>query len=147
MVKLSTGLMTAVLGDYGISRMMNRGVIDIYSGAQPEFAHWAPAGNWLARITKDGNLFVAGSPTNGLDLDRSEGSALKDSGDWVLKGVANGTAGWWRWKWYLNDPNTTDPYFPRLDGAVGESLVLLNNEIRTDTVIPIDQFYLRFSSN
>lgn len=144
MVKISTGLASALLGDYGLSRMMNRGVIDIYSGSPPEYAHFAPPGTWLGRITTNGLVFVPGNPTNGLVLDRSERGVLKDSGDWVLKGVANGTAGWWRWKWYQNDPNTTDPYYPRVDGAVGDSLFLNTTTITPSTSVPIDRFYLTF---
>lgn len=144
MIKLSTGLASAVLGDYGLSRMMNRGIIDIYSGTPPEQPHMSPTGTWLGRITKNGNTFIAGSSTNGLLLDRTEPGVLKDSGDWVLKGVANGTAGWWRWKWYLADPNTTDPYYPRVDGLVGDSLFLTTTNITLSTNMPIDKFYLRF---
>lgn len=144
MSQMSLGLSSSVLGNYGLARMMEFGVIDLYSGPPPEYAHWAPNGVWLARITKGGGVFSVGSPTNGLELDRSEQGAVKDTGDWVLTCHTSGTVGWWRWKWYLDDPNTTDPYFPRLDGVLGDSLTLHNHVLRAGETTPIDRFYLSF---
>lgn len=141
-VTISPGLASAVLGNYGLSLMMGSGIIDVYSGDPPEFAHLAPTGQWLARITTNGGTFVPGSPENGLQLDRQTQGVLKDTGDWVLRGVASGTAGWWRWKWMLNDPNTLDPYYPRIDGDVGTTLVLASNTITPATLVAIDRFYL-----
>ena len=146
MIRLSEGLKSAVLGNYGLARMMENGVIEVYSGTQPEFAHWAPTGTLLARVTKNGGVFIPGDSANGLSLDQTEAGALKDTGDWRLTGVAGGTAGWWRWKWMLADPNTTDPYYPRIDGAVGESLILLDTVITNISDIPIDRFYLTFGA-
>lgn len=144
MTRISTGLAHAVLGYYGLAQTMSGGVIDIYSGNPPEYAHWEPEGIWLGRVTTGGRTFVAGQPEGGLLLDRSTPGALRDTGDWILKGVAVGTAGWWRWKWNKADPNTTDPYYPRVDGVVGECLFLGDPNITPSTFIPIDQFYLRF---
>lgn len=142
MTQLSTGLQAAVLGDYGISRMMDAGVIEVFSGEPPRYAHWAPTGQLLARITANGGTFIQGSPTNGLRVGRATQGKLTDNGEWELTGLNNGTAGWWRWKWYLNDPDTTDPYFPRMDGVVGDSLFLSSTTIVAGTAVPIDKFEL-----
>jgi len=145
-VHLSPGLKAAVLGDYGLSSMMNYGVIDIYSGNRPQAAHYAPTGTRLARISKGGLAFTRGDYTAGLTLDRSFVGVLKDTGDWILTPVANGVAGWWRWTWYLDDPGTSNPYYPRVDGLVSENLFLSNTTI--DVTHPptlIDSFFLAFA--
>lgn len=146
MIRLSPGLASNVLGDYGLARMLGFGVIEVYSGSPPPYAHWAPTGTRLARVTRDGGAFQAGDPTYGLPLDRSQPGALRDTGNWVLTGVADGRAGWWRWRWFLDDPGTTDPYYPRLDGVVNDSLFLPTKTITAGLVIPVDQFYLTFGS-
>jgi hypothetical protein len=126
--------------------MMNYGIIDVYSGDPPQYAHQAPTGTWLARITTNGDTFIPGTLTGGLTLNGDTMGVLRDTGDWVLQGVAYGTAGWWRWKWRLEDPNTTDPYYPRIDGDVGTSLVLASKTITPATLIAIDSFYMTIGS-
>lgn len=145
MIKISTGLAAAILGNYGLSMMMNHGIIDVYSGDQPEFAHLAPTGVHLGRVTINGDVFVPGSELNGLTLDNQTLGVLRDTGDWKLRGMAEGQAGWWRWKWMLDDPNVTDPYYPRIDGDVGTTLVLASRDITPGTLIAIDSFYLTLS--
>jgi hypothetical protein len=133
-----------MLGNYGLALMMEYGVIDIYSGAQPELAQFAPTGTRLGRVTKGGGVWFPNEQANGLTLDQGTPGALMDTGDWVLTGIANGTAGWWRWKWNLSDTDAADPYYPRVDGMVGESLVLADTAITVVTSFPIDRFYLTF---
>lgn len=124
--------------------MMDYGVIDIYSGAQPASASSAPTGTLLARITTDGDVFNPGSAAGGLRVALSDTGGLVNASTWILKGVASGTAGWWRWKWNAADDNTNSLYYPRLDGVVGESLILQSSNITNLTVTEIDQFYLNF---
>jgi serine protease AprX len=145
MTQLSTGLKSALLGTSGLTEMMNYGVIEVYSGESPQFAHFAPTGTLLAVITDSGNPFTQGSPTNGLQLNRDVPGELRAEGEWRMKGVATGTAGWWRWKWYLADPNTTDPYYPRIDGVVGDSLFLDDLDITPSTDVAITNFVLTVS--
>ena len=73
-------------------------------------------------------------------LQLSEEGSLTFAGIWVLKGVATGDAGWWRWKWNTTDDDSDSVYYPRMDGAVGESLVLTNPTITAATNVVIDDF-------
>lgn len=145
MINISIGLASALLGNYGLSAMMNNGIIDVYSGDQPEFAHFAPTGTWLGRITTNGGTFVPGNPDNGLLLSQESLGILRDTGDWKLRGITEGVAGWWRWKWMLEDPDTLDPYYPRIDGDIGTALVLADRTILPSTLLAIDSFYLTLS--
>lgn len=142
MIQLSPGLIANLLGQHGLARMLEYGVIDLYGGVAPAQAQDAPTCPLLGRITVGGLPFTEGSTTNGLTLNRSDPVALQDTGDWVLTGVRCGEATWWRWRWSLADPNTADPYYPRMDGLVGESLFLPSAMIRADEQVPINRFYL-----
>jgi hypothetical protein len=144
MIRLSDGLKSSLLGNYGLYRMLAYGVIDVYSGDQPGLADYSPTGTRLARITNNGLVFNEGSPTNGLEFDRTTQGALTDGGNWVLTGITEGVAGWWRMRWYMPDPGVSNPYYPRMDGLVGESLVLKNPVITPGVQIAIDRFYLTF---
>lgn len=138
MIKLSTGLKTAVMGVYGFRSMMNLGVIEVRSGAQPVMADDAPSGTLLARITQGGAEFVPGV-SGGLEIQNVAGT-LHKVGEWRLVGVASGVAGWWRWKWNAADDDGVSAFYPRVDGAAGESLVLTAAEIAPATDIEIVEF-------
>lgn len=147
MIKLSTGLAGSIAGQYGLARMMNRGVIDVYTGEQPANANQPPSGTLIARVSANGLAFVPGNrsglaPVNGLELFDTGIGELRDNDAWVLKGSANGTAGWWRWKWALADNNQFDPSLPRMDGNVNESLILPSAAITPSTLIAV-KFVLR----
>jgi hypothetical protein len=144
MIKLSPGLASAMLTNYGFGIMMQYGVIDIYSSTQPNYAHFAPNGTHLARVTKDGLPFVFGGPENGLSFDYSQPSEIRDTGDWVITGLAEGAAGWWRFKWWPGDDDSEDPYYPRMDGEVGETLILAGTAITPSTSLVVTEFLLRF---
>lgn len=141
MITLSTGLRAGILNQYGVARYMNHGVIDVYSGTPPISADAAATGIRLGRVTKYGGEFVDDDYTNGCVLAQTVGGALIDDGTWVLTVTATGQIGWWRWRWYLSDPNTSDPYYPRVDGAYGEGLVLASPFVTAGYSINV-QFYL-----
>jgi hypothetical protein len=131
-VNVSTGLAQALLSDFGILSYLDFGIIEIRTGPPPDSADDAPTGTLLGRVTRDGLPFVEGTGTAGLRADvTSVRGQLRDNGDWLLTVVANGLAGWWRWRWYPVDDQSTSTYLPRIDGAVGDSLILANPNLTT----------------
>jgi len=141
-VRISTGLRNAVLGEYGVSAMMNLGVIEVYSGTQPFTPDEPPSGTLLAVVTDNGDFFIPGGDDGALRLKEVTTGSLEKSGTWRLKGVNVGVAGWWRWMWNAEDSRASSQYFPRMDGAVGESLVLQFPEITETTDIEVESFTL-----
>lgn len=144
-IRLSQGLKSALYGDFGITAMMQYGLIEVYSGTQPLTANEAPTGILLGTITNNGDTHVPGTATGGLRLDFDVNSRLVASGTWTLTGVASGTAGWWRWKWNAPDDDSLSLYYPRMDGDVGTALVLANTAITGATDEPISSFILQFT--
>ena len=144
MIKLSTGLVSNVLGYNGITAMMNRGVIHVYTGEQPASANAAPTGIKLGYISRGGLPFVPNQGTNGLIITQRLNGSLADDGEWYLTGLVTGAAGWWRFKWVNNDPDTDSSYYPRLDGDVSEALHLPTNTIQAGETVRIDEFNMTF---
>ncbi|ABM32299.1 hypothetical protein QRO11_15330 [Paracidovorax citrulli] len=134
-IRLSSGLRRAIVTNYGLGSMLQYGHIRIYSGSQPRTADEAPPGVLLAIVSADGVTPVPGTPTGGLGVAGGDDpGALVKAGNWVIRGVANGIPGWWRFVGGAErDPDTFSDYFPRMDGAVGESLLLGMDSITTDT--------------
>lgn len=142
MIRFSTGLKTALLGSYGVSSMLEKGSIHLYTGLQPHSADFAPTGILVARVTNDGIAFAAGREEAGLALDKTGLGVLRDEGNWVVRGQGGGTIGWWRWRWLSDDPMEFSLYYPRIDGAAGESLILSNYSVTPATRTPIDGFFM-----
>lgn len=143
-IRISDGLRASLLGEYGLSAMMNYGIITVRSGIQPASASFAPTGTLLARITQNGDAFVPDSITGGLQVILADSGALTLNGLWRMKGVATGDAGWWRWQWNSTDDEEDSLYYPRMDGAVGESLVLAADAITGATNVAITDFNVNF---
>lgn len=129
---------------YGLALMMNYGHIRVYGGAaQPLDADYPPAGNLLGLVCSDGVTPIPDATAGGLQLALTGHGKLGMAGDnWVLKGLASGTPTWWRFVWNAYDDETTSDYYPRIDGAVGESLFLNSPTIETFTGEPINGFTL-----
>lgn len=143
-LRVSAGLSRAMLSEYGFGAMMQLGAIYVYSGEQPDSASAAPTGTLLGMVTNDGDIFTPGGTDGGLRVELGESGGLVNSGTWVLRGSADGDAGWWRWKWNAVDDDTFSLYYPRMDGAIGESLILSTPTIQTTTNTEIENFYLNF---
>lgn len=118
-VNCSTGFRSAILGPASFESIFNGGCIDIYAGAQPTHADMAPTGTLVGRVTAGGGAWVEGNSENGLAYQRSghrvTGSAAQP---WVLRGLASGTAGWFRMRGVV-DPGVLSQVAPRIDGAIG----------------------------
>lgn len=132
---------------YGLQAMMNYGRIYVYSGTQPDSADKAPTGTLLGYVSQNGDAPVPGTATGGLIMAQSfDAGALEKHGTWRLKGIANGTAGWWRMVWNSADPLTDSDYYPRIDGAYGDSFLLPSSVIGPATDMEIGSFYLLLPS-
>ncbi|MBH1418029.1 hypothetical protein I5U33_07290 [Stenotrophomonas maltophilia] len=116
----STGFETLLLGPTSFDGIFRNGCIEIRSGIQPARADLPPTGHLLARITRDGGPWQAGGTANGLHFVRNGRYVYKDPVErWLLRGVANGQAGWFRL--VGNEPDLGQISFtaPRIDGAIG----------------------------
>lgn len=145
-IRMSSGLRTAVVTNYGVGIMMQYGHILIFSGAQPASADDAPPGTLVARVTQNGlPAPVPGSDAGGLQLKAGARTGeLANLGEWVLKGVAPGTPGWWRFVALDIDPGQQSTTACRIDGAVGESLLSIPPSITAATTLVVEGFSLRF---
>lgn len=142
MARFSTGLRNALAVNYGLGIMMNAGIIRVYGGTMPTTPDNPPNATELARITTQGKVFIPGDDTNnaGLLLTHVSPGGLINSGEWRMKGLATGTATWWRWCWSKPDPLTFSEIYPRVDGSVGTELQISNSSITPSTNIEIQQF-------
>lgn len=120
-LRLSTGLRNAMCGSTGLVGALTKGIIEIYSGAQPATADSAVAGTLLATITVNAGAFVPGVTTNGLGFDAAAlGAVSKAAAEtWKGNGLAVGTAGWFRFKGNAADAGGASAVLPRLDGSCG----------------------------
>lgn len=79
----------------GFKGTFDTGIIDLFAGPAPADPNSAHAGTLLARITKGGNAWVAGTATNGLVYDHALGVGSIHSGDtWSGTVLADGTVGY-----------------------------------------------------
>jgi hypothetical protein len=127
------------------------GVIEIYSGSQPASANDAVTGTLLGRVTVNAGAWTAGSPTNGLEFGTPAARQMdKASGEvWQFVGLANGTAGWFRFLANSADAGTADvsEARPRIDGRIattGAEMNMSNLNVVTGAVSTIDAFTLRW---
>ncbi len=142
MPRFSTGLRNAIAVNYGLGIMMNGGVIRVYGGTRPSSPDLAPGTTELGCITTEGKVFIPGDDTEGAGLLLSHVSpgTLINDGNWRFKGIASGTATWWRWCWAGADALLLDTLVPRVDGLVGTDLLLANPVITPTTNFAIESF-------
>lgn len=96
------------------------GCIEIYSGAQPVSADAAATGTLLGRVTLNGGSWSEGSPTNGLQFERDGIYVGKPTvAHWVLTGITDGTASWFRLRANTPDAGAASESLYRVDGAIG----------------------------
>lgn len=142
MISMSSALRASLATEYGLAAMMRLGCIKVFSGPQPNSADAAEQGSLLGTITQDGNEFHPGFSAGGLQLTYGPVvGACQSDGSWVLKITADGTPGWWRFVWNRPDDGSEELYVPRLDGQIGEGLVLPAGAVVNGQTIPIDSFY------
>jgi len=142
MPRFSTGLRDSLTVNYGLGAMMNSGIIRVYAGVRPATPDLAPGSLELGRITTEGKVFIPVTDPNqaGLLLAFVSPGTLVNAGTWRLKGIAAGTAMWWRWNWHNADSNGVSSTLPRVDGLIGTDLILATNDILPTTDVAIEQF-------
>lgn len=139
--RLSTGLRNAMLAggsSGGFKGALHLGFIAFYSGPQPLTADSAASGTLL------GTVSVNGSGT-GLTFENPvAGVVSKTAAEaWRLTGVADGTAGWFRFYPATGNPATSSSTEARLDGTLGTAnadIVVSNIAIRIGVPVTVDQF-------
>lgn len=139
--RLSTGLRNKVLDGGtggGFKGALNLGKINIYTGSQPASADTGATGTLLGTVTVND----AGT---GLTFDASVAGVLSKAAaeTWKFHGLADGTAGWFRFYESADTPGNTSSTAARLDGAIGTSgaeLNLTNLSILTGQVNTVDAF-------
>lgn len=123
------------------------GVLRIYSGSQPSSSDNAISGTLLLEISVDAGAFVAGAFDNGLEFgDAASGAITKSSAEtWQDTGIADGTAGWFRFVGNATDAGAASTTLPRIDGSVGTSGADLNMSsvlVSAGATYTIDSFTL-----
>lgn len=142
-IRLSTGLRNSMMFSYGFAELMKYGHIRLYGGAeQPVSADRPPTGQQIGFISTDGTIPVANQQAGGLEFDLVAPGRLGPVGNWFMRGTATGTVQWWRMVWNAADDGSDSEFFPRLDGAVDESLFLSSTEITSVTGESIESFTL-----
>lgn len=129
-----------------LADILQNGYIMIYSGTQVANGDTAYAGTELVKITVASGAFTPGSEANGLEFQVSaSGEIEKNSDVWSGVGLADGTAGWFRFFANATDASGASTTLPRLDGSVGTSGADLNmssTTIVTSSSYTIDSFKL-----
>lgn len=121
-VSLSTGFRQAILGPLAFESIFQNGCIEVRSGLQPASADDAATGELLARITRDGGAWAAGSPGSGLQFVRNGHAIQKPPAHrWVLRGQASGIATWFRLVANAPDAGGQSLSALRIDGAIALS--------------------------
>lgn len=152
----STGLknqmLSAVKGEIADSTYsLKNGCLWIYSGSQPATADAAATGTALLKITVSSGAFVHGTATNGLDFDAPVAGVLNKAAAevWSGAGLADGTAGWFRFVGNPTDDLGVTTTLPRIDGRVstsGAEMTLSTLSIVTGATVTIDSFAMNLPS-
>jgi len=133
-----------VISGGSLAQVFKNMSIDGYSGTRPANADLTESGTKLIQFSLNGNAFVAGTSTNGLNFGNMSGTNLQFAVDpttgvaEVCRGVGltpGGTLGWVRV--YANDKTTgASTSTPRMDGVAATSGGDFN--IATGTTIVTD---------
>lgn len=147
-LRFSTGLRNATIGIIGMAGALANGVIEIYTGAQPASANDPVTGTLLGTVTTNGAVFTPGSPTNGLTFAAAaNGAVAKSASNWQFSGLANGTAGWFRFKANAVDAGALSTTHVRLDGSIatsGGDMTIGNINVTVGAPNTVDQFVLTY---
>jgi len=149
-VRYSTGTLNKLLGSQDIKTQFTNCVIDIYSGAQPVTADSPAIGTLLARVSLNAAAFAEGAATNGLNFDAPVDAVISKAAaeNWQYKGIAVGTAGWFRLRGNAVDNALSSTTLPRIDGSIGAGtgdMSLSNVNIVINSPGTIDAFSITLS--
>ena len=151
-LRFSTGLANAMLDSTGMRAKMANGIIYVYTGAQPTSADDAIQGTLLMKITKSSGAFVHGTATNGLNLDAAAAKVISKAAaeTWSGVGLANGTAGWFRFCANPTDSGALSTTLARIDGTcakTGGDCIMSSTSIVIGQPNTIDVFQITQASN
>lgn len=143
-IRISTGLAQEMMkvGGKSMADAMADGWLEIRSGAQVANADAVETGTQLVKVTLASGAFTPGNVTNGISLGDAVGGVLaKAAGEvWSGLGLADGTAGWWRY--HSNaDAGGASSTAMRIDGSCGTSgadMIMGNTTISTGGTTTID---------
>ena len=140
-VRLSTGLRDKLLNggaSGGLKNALNLGFIAIYSGPQPLTADSAASGTLLGTVSVDGT-------GTGLTFGNSASGTIAKTPaeDWKFVGLADGTAGWFRFYPAAGNPALSSATEARIDGNIatsGGDLNISNIAVKTGVPNTVDVF-------
>ena len=122
-VRISTGLGSGMAN--AVRTAMTDGVIAVYDGVQPANANDPPNGTFIGYVTKDGNAWVDGDTTDGLEFEVVAGLVLAKSTTqvWRLTAdaglVGTAVARWGRFIQNTGEDGSQSTTLNRIDFAVG----------------------------
>lgn len=107
----------------GLRDILRNGVLRIYSGTQPATADAAFTGTQLLEFTVDGGVFAHGAAANGINWDDAVLGVIDKAAaeTWRATGLADGTAGYFRFCANPADTGLLSTTLSRIDGSVGTS--------------------------
>jgi hypothetical protein len=141
-IRLSTGMRNAILmggAGGGVKDALAGGFVYIFTGAQPVGSDTGAPGVMLGKVTLDGDGSTGlnlGTAANGvIDKDPTEA--------WRFEGLADGSAGWWRYSVAGDTPTGNSATAKRIDGSIGTAGAdanIANTNVVTGAVSTVDQF-------
>jgi hypothetical protein len=142
-IRLSTGLRSALLGGtggtQGLKNILDGGVLDIFTGAQPASADSVETGSKLVRISSTSGVGVS----DGLRFGTASSGVLPlTTPTWQGAVILAGVAGWARF-YGTGGTSGTSSTEKRLDMSVGVSgadLNLTHTSLALDTTLTIKTF-------
>lgn len=119
----STAFRTRILGSESFSDLLDDGCMRIFSGAPPANADLPEQGALLGVVSVDAKAWRAGFPDWGLRWQQQGEFMLPlPTQAWAFRGIAAGTAGWFRLVGNAPDAGEASMSAIRIDGAIGTSL-------------------------
>jgi len=143
-IRLSTGLVNAMLGEIGFQKALKNGRIELRGGSQPSDADAQPYGALLGVVSLDGGMFIEGVPDNGLNFQSPLNTYIEKPifDKWKFIALDTGTITWFRFKGNGEDIDDESITAVRLDGSVGSVAadLIMNPNVVVDNVYSIDEF-------
>lgn len=142
MLLVSGGFKAALLGPNSFASIFQDGQIRIFAGSRPVSAERAEPSDPIAVVVRAGS-------NPGLRFQLTDQYVIKPPTDfWRLKGLAPGTAVWWRLV-AAGDTHADTASAPRIDGDIGTStspkeIVLNSTTITPGLELAFDSFLYTF---
>lgn len=139
MITLSTGF-RAGLSSNSILTLLNEGFIYLFNGTRPDSADIA-SGTAAGVITVNGQA----PPSGGLTLSAHASGYLRNASTWKTRTLVAGTVTWFRYVDSSRTINTYSETVSRIDGDIGEELILPSPILVADQYQTVDTFFIVFA--